>query len=231
MMDLRPLIRSILPLSIKRIISRFGHSCNIEIFLRDLKKIGIPIKSCIDVGAADGDFSKLFSSIFIDNKIFLIEPRPDKASILRKNKIFKNHKIFSELISEHEEQKKFAIKGNASSYYDVNHDDKIITLHSKRLENLINLADFKESIVKIDVQGAELDVLKSISSNIFASISAFIIEASTLPLWNNQADLFEIINFLDKNNFYLYSVGHMHRNSQAQVIQIDLCFINSKFNL
>jgi len=227
MIDLRPLIRKLIPLSIKRFISRFGHSCNIEIFLHDLKNMNIPIKSCIDVGAADGDFSKIFISMFKSKTIILIEPREEKINILRRDKIFNNARILFELISEYEEEKYFAIKGNASSYYDVNDNDRIIRLTSKRLDSLLSISDYQDSIIKIDVQGAELDVLKSISDVNFKIITAFVIEATTLVLWNSQPVLFDIMKYLKQRDFYLYSVGHMHRNSQNIVIQIDLCFINS----
>lgn len=226
--DIRPVVRQFMPELIKRILSRIGHSCNVEIFLKDLQRKCIPIDACIDVGAADGDFSELFSKHFNGNRIFLFEPRVEKFNKLQK-KFLKHSIVYAELISDLDEIKSFAVKGNASSFYDVSETDNIVKLKSTRLDNILRFSDFKNSLVKIDVQGAELNVLMSIGSDNLKSISAFIIEASTLSLWKNQSDLFEIMEFMNKYGFYLYSIGHMHRDKKNYVIQIDLCFINREF--
>ena len=61
----------------------------------------------------------------------------------------------------------------------------------------------KDWFLKIDVQGAELDVLLSISEEQFTKIKWIYIEVTDFLLYKNQASRKELKNFLETNGFKL----------------------------
>lgn len=81
--------------------------------------------------------------------------------------------------------------------------------------------------VKIDVQGAELDVLEG-GWNTFSKTSAFMLETS-LDKHNENAPLqYEIIKFMTDRGFVLKAVMSEAYNSEGKVFLQDLLFVKNK---
>ena len=85
-------------------------------------------------------------------------------------------------------------------------------------------------MLKIDVQGSEMDVLKSGINNL-AKFKLVQIELSLQPLYENQILYKEIINFMNDNNFDIWSIypGYKKR-SIGQLYQFDAIFYNQTKN-
>ena len=84
---------------------------------------------------------------------------------------------------------------------------KVAKLKEKKEIETITLDDFinKEKIedidfIKIDVQGAELDVLKG-ATNTIKNALKIVCEVEFIPLYKNQPLFGEVCNFLDQYNF------------------------------
>lgn len=84
-------------------------------------------------------------------------------------------------------------------------------------------------LLKLDVQGYELNVLKGIKKNI-KNISAILCEVSLDRLYFNQPLWLDLVFFLKKNNFiiWLFERGFSNYNT-GRTLQLDILFVNKKF--
>jgi FkbM family methyltransferase len=81
------------------------------------------------------------------------------------------------------------------------------------------------TFVKIDVQGFELDVLRS-AEPLLPRLTWIYVELSSIPLYEGQALAVDTINFLERNGFRLLSRYNAHLSSEGEVIQADYLFHN-----
>ena len=195
------------------------------------KKNDINFKKVLDIGAYKGEWKDLFQKIFPESDILMIEANKDKEDILKK----KGNYIIALLGSE---------DGKEVDYFKCT-DDKIDTGNSVYLENtsmkfnpekrktkkLSSLLDpnDKFDLIKIDVQGSEIEVIeggKSIIKN-----SNFLLVELSLQNYNEGAPkLLEVINKLNEYNFELIDI--IDRNYRNNVlVQIDGIFKNKDKNL
>jgi hypothetical protein len=79
------------------------------------------------------------------------------------------------------------------------------------------------SLLKIDVQGFELDVLQG-CEDILNKISYLYIECSFIELYEGQALAHQIIAWLEQRNFILNGIYNMYYEKNGQAVQGDFSF-------
>jgi hypothetical protein len=83
----------------------------------------------------------------------------------------------------------------------------------------------KPEFVKLDVQGAELDILKGMTS-LFDTVKYFVIEVS-LHKYNKDSPMIEdIIKFLHANEYSIIDIVDLHRIN-GFLAQVDLLFAHT----
>jgi FkbM family methyltransferase len=103
----------------------------------------------------------------------------------------------------------------------------MITLDSliNKKKNLLNY----NMLLKLDVQGYELNVLKGIKKNI-KNIAAILCEVSLDRLYFNQPLWLDLVSYLKKNNFIIWLVERGFSNyNTGRTLQLDILFVNKKF--
>ena len=80
--------------------------------------------------------------------------------------------------------------------------------------------------LKIDAQGAELDILRG-GKEMLPSISILVLEMSLVKYNINGAMFADIFKFLDKNGFSLVDVVDLQRR-KGVLLAIDALFVNKK---
>jgi len=130
-----------------------------ELNIYDLKN-----KVVLDIGANIGNHALFFAEYF--KHVFAFEPNPIAHKLLEINAISRNITPLNYGLSN--KNCKMAFRVNASNIggskilennSDVS-DGKVIDVDVRRLDDLIELADVNISLIKIDVEGHELSVLK-----------------------------------------------------------------------
>ncbi len=211
------------------LLTRIAPSIEHEHLFKD-KKYDI----VIDVGANIGQFS-LLASVESSAIIYAFEPNKEA---LKKFKInFHNNnkvKLFNFALGEKETSKSFYItnKNDSSSLLEpiekeLNKFGKIkvenvenITI--QRADEILNKYNLDNSILKIDVQGYELNVLQGFEK-IIDKIDTIYCECSFIEFYKDQPLVFEIINFLSNKSFDLITIYNPEiRNNK--VIQSDFLF-------
>lgn len=146
-----------------------------EIDFSIVKKL--KLNTAIDVGANVGFYTNVFSKI--SSKVIAFEPIDSLAELLKKNFKKKNHiNIFSFALGEFDEEKLFFVpEGNEGEASFINR-----TVNSKQLRTKVKRGDdVLEGIedidlIKIDVEGYELNVLKGLKNLIMINYPIFLIE-------------------------------------------------------
>ncbi len=161
--------------------------------------------NCVDVGANIGNHSILFSNFF--KKVTSFEPQKEVFEVLKLNtRKIQNISIINKGLSDIEKKENIKIpfnkRGMGSLVYDFPENS-----YYNELINLINYdKNFNEEIsyVKIDVEGYEIEVIKSMSLNIkkYMPVISFECNPTQSGLIRNN-EIFDILKSYGYDNFYV----------------------------
>ena len=211
-------------------------AANIE--LQDLLK-NLDVKIIIDVGSNKGQFILLVENFFNCQKIYSIEPIKEVLEIQKK--FFKNKKnifYYNCGLGEKKSINNFFItrRIDSSSFLQtnkailLNNDYKIKDQRKIKINTLDELMKNKNfnspTLLKIDVQGYELKVLKGAIKTL-KKIKYIIIETSKTEIYANQALHKNVINFLEKNNFKIIRENKSTKIRNTNYKQKDLLLKNN----
>lgn len=189
---------------------------------RYLKKSNKEIKHIVIVGAHYGDEVKRMAKLYPDCVFYLFEPFEEYFDHL--NKRFKSNariKLFNLALSD---------KAGSLQFYDTNIEgsqsilkpgkfakdnynidvNKKFQVNSDLVDNVLN--DIEIDCLWIDVQGAELQVLKGARESLLKTKSVFIEVSIKEGLYDNGVMMDDLGQFLEKYNFTLAGLGTDHRN-------------------
>lgn len=171
------------------------------------KKINIA-----DIGAYDGSFSKKIFNKYksIINNIVLFEPDNMNYKKLKKTSFFKRKKfeISNTIISNKIKKISFSHFGSNSS--GINLIDK------KKNAKAIALDNYKKNfnIIKMDIEGEELNALKGMKKNIVSNLPFILIS-----IYHKWDDIFKIPQYLDKMKInYKYYLRCHEQNTFGTVL-------------
>ena len=194
-----------------------------------------------DIGAYVGDTIKQFNSSFPECYIHAFEPFDDSFSFL-KNRFKKTDKIFLNNIAVGDRSlgniKMYITQNKGSSsllqptidaneFWDGN---PLSTQKEVRVET-ITIDKYCEQyniesidILKIDVQGNELKVLKGAKRMLKEKrVSLIFTEISIAPNYKEQSEIDEVIKLLRENKYRIFNFFKM-KHKEGQLIECDVLF-------
>ena len=197
----------------------------------------------LDVGASWGGYAKTLRRFGYKKQIISFEPVSETHSKLLKNSLNDDEwKVHKKIIISDKKVKKIFI--NVSKDYDnssvldlsklhlENHQDSQFThkeeVDCDTLDNLIDhyLLNHKNLMLKIDVQGSEMDVLKSAINNL-SKFKLIQIELSLQTLYEGQILYKEILNFMNDHNYDIWNIFPGYKKKAVgQLFQFDAIFYN-----
>ena len=174
--------------------NKYDDFINLICFLDNKKTINL-----IDIGANVGNFTKVFLDFFPNcKKIVCFEPIPSLVDKIAKNVSDERLQIINSALGSSISKKtiKYPIQNTPiASFYQYRSElhnfysptnviqEKVKVL---RLDDICKTFSTKNKfIVKIDVQGSELEVIKG-GMSVLSRASAVIIEASFVPMYSNR---------------------------------------------
>jgi len=198
-------------------------------------------KTVVDVGANRGQFALVARKCFPEAIIHSVEPLDEPAKIFLS--IFENDpkvtlhqcaigcKVGTQTIhiSKQDDSSSLLPIGNAQAkLFPGTQEKETREVVVRTLDELIVDDTIPEpSLLKVDVQGFELETLKG-CLKFLPQFSYIYVEASFVELYQGQALAHEIITFLDENDFKLTGVYNIFNDSQGKAIQADFFFTNQK---
>jgi FkbM family methyltransferase len=218
----------------------FRYFAHIEKAINLVKKSGKEAGTIIDVGGADGTTPKMFAVSFPHSEIFIFEPLKENYRHIEALAVqYQNFKLIKKAAGN-ENGKTFINKASritSSSIYELNADNNSSffseTLQSSQKEeiDITRLDDVipkgtNVSILKIDVQGFELEVLKG-GVGTLRDVCIIVLEVNNHQGYKGSPAYFEIDEFLRNNNFELFDIfPSLH--DQDRLKEWDIIYTNTK---
>lgn len=158
----------------------------------------------LDVGANNGDFFLGLPTC----KYIGFEPSPKEFALLEKN-IPTNKEVFNFALGERSSTTNFYVssKGADSSLIEPPKFDEIIKLNQVSLDKIIH---FPVKLLKIDAEGAELQVLKG-AAKVFDNIKYIAIDLGFEKGITQETTAPEVINYLLGQGFEILSCSARFR--------------------
>ena len=200
--------------------------------LARLKSLGFAPAVIYDIGAYRGGWTRVAADLFPEAQFVLFEANGDHAAELA----VCGHRYFiAALGSEEGGTRAFHVPRagdvtGASLYVENTAHYAAANLQVRevatvRLDTLVAREKLPApDLVKIDVQGAELEVLAGASATL-AGASVLVVEVSLVD-YNKRAPLMaEVIAAVDRIGFKCADVAELHRTPTNFVLQLDLVFV------
>lgn len=194
-------------------------------------------RTIVDVGSNRGQFSLLCTELFPGAEIFSFEPLSGPANI-QKNLFrgVRNHQLFVSAIGENSGQADMNVSrhDDSSSLLPIGDQQTKIFPGTEKVNvetvKLGILSEFLEAdsiarpaLLKIDVQGYELNVLKG-CGELLGQFEHCYIECSYRELYEGQALAHEIVAFMSAAGFSVVEKFNSQYDNKGDVIQCDILF-------
>ena len=218
---------------IQRIFSKvFGREmCPEELAYRRLAGQGYLPDLIIDVGAYEGDWSRLARKVFPDAPILLVEPQAEKEAPLRlAMSEIGNARLHQSALAADCEEHRFFVMETGSSLLSENSNvaREVRTLKTETLDSLPGKAS--NIFLKLDVQGGELGVLAG-GQQTLKACSLIQLEVALLPYNEGAPTFLQVVTYMNELGFVPLDISGFIRPDGVNLVQVDMLFVpkESKF--
>lgn len=194
-------------------------------FLEDIRARGFNPPLIFDVGASDGAWSKMVAPVFPDARILLVEPRPSMRAALDALCASHRHWIMATCA--------VGVADGTGVLTDWSTASTIVpvaTTSAPQIPVLVETLDTLASrvgvpaLVKLDIEGAELDALRGGAGRLLGATDIFIVEVA-LYEFEGRPLLNDIIMFMRDHDYFVSDIaGVIRRPLDGAVGLMDLCF-------
>jgi FkbM family methyltransferase len=199
--------------------------------IENLREVGFSPLGIVDVGANVGSWTRDVAKIFPDALIHMVEAQPELMNDLAATAHQLGRRVTYSICllgAKCIAQVPFHTIGTGSSVFEevTNLEKKVRLLPMKRLDDIAAVRAMNAPLLlKLDVQGYELEVLRGASETLKLT-EAVLMEVSLLP-YNKGAPLMpEVISFMHDLGFTPYDFcGELRRVSDHALFQVDMIFV------
>lgn len=198
---------------------------------------GHDFRSVIDVGASKGQFAAFALQRFTRPEVICFEPLPGPRERLARV-LAGRGKIIAAAVGrtrgtaqlhvshKSDSSSTRAIGDEQVAEFPGTHEAETITVDVVTLDDCVCTSLPRPTLLKIDTQGAELDVLHG-AHNVLSRTDEVLVECSFVELYLDQPLIGDVIAFLTSRDFVLKDVGKIHRGRGGRALQVDLLFSHS----
>lgn len=222
--------RRLVPEALKRRVKRRLGCPDHEATLARMKAVGFSPRVVIDVGAHHGAWTRLCKRMFPECRVLMVEPQKDSLGRLQAlASECADVEIASCLLG--------AAAAPAVDFLGTGTNASVLREHAKppravaslpmrTLAEVVAGSEFaRPDLVKLDVQGYELEVLKG-AGDVIACAEALVLEVSLIPIYDDCPLLDEVLGFMGERGFAAYDVcGLIRRPRDRALWQMDVMFV------
>jgi len=197
--------------------------------LSNLKEHNFAPSLVVDVGANRGNWTLEAYRSFPTAEFVLLDADPVNQPYLKKvcQSLLRCRFFISLLGAERRESMRFFQMGTGSSVLPERTEVKrnVLTLPMTTLDEQVAPGENATVLLKLDVQGYELEVLSG-ARNVLSMASVVIIECSLIQ-YNDGAPLFiEVVSFMRDRGFVIYDLCGLVRSAEdGALFQLDVVFV------
>jgi FkbM family methyltransferase len=184
----------------------------------------------VDVGAARGEWTIDCQRLFPEATYVLIEPLPDHvAGLTAISSRLPRVRVWSGAVGATEGKATIRTHGDQSSMLvanDAQFRGTDLEVPLRTLDSLVTTGELRRpDLVKLDVQGYELEVLRGANS-VLEHAQVLLVELSFRRLYAGQPLAHEVIAFLGQRGFRIADVcTYSQRARDAALLQSDVLFV------
>lgn len=111
-------------------------------------------------------------------------------------------------------------------------NEKKLIVQVRRIDQLLSSSDFaadRKVLIKLDVQGAELQVLKG-CEQFFQQIDAILVEINLMPLYKGQPTFLDIATYLESRGLIFGGVLEQFHLANGTPVYLDAVFLRRSPN-
>ena len=193
-------------------------------FITRLLHDGFEFQTVYDIGAFKGDWTRQLKSVLPRSDFYLFEANLEHKVDLDKS----GSRYFLEVLSSSGETREWwSIAGTGDSLFRENHtfykEAGPVFRNTKTLNSLILDANLPlPDLIKIDVQGAELEVLKGGSAAV-VNAAIIILELPIVEYNLGAPNISEYLTYMKEIGFLPLDILEIH-HSDGLLVQIDIGF-------
>jgi len=207
-----------------------------KFLLEDIKHRGLNCKTILDIGANRANWSRLAKEIYPEASFCLIEPQIEMKDDLEKFcKEFPDSIYFLVGAGAKKDILTLTVWDDlAGSSFLPKPNENLKQKGKQREIEIISVDDLLDSskikypeIIKIDIQGFELEALKG-AEKTFGYTEVYILEVSLFSFSDvpNMPIFSDVINFMLERNYVVYDFpGFIRRPLDGALAQCDICFV------
>jgi FkbM family methyltransferase len=198
----------------------------------------LDVATVVDIGANKGQFALFATAVFPNAMIYSFEPLEEAAARFRK--VFGEQiKLFETAIGPRETDTSIYVskRADSSSLLPITKQSDVFpgtALREKRIIHVAPLTKYLDpedirapALLKIDVQGYELEVLRACEL-LLPLFQVIYVELSYTELYERQALAGEIICHLAERQFSLQGVYNQSTDLHGKPVQADFLFANAR---
>jgi len=233
--SIRSVVRKLAPTALVSAIKDQTGSPDMAVSLHRLRLKGFSPRYIVDIGAYMGWWTETAHSKFPKAEILMVEPLPGHSDHLRRLAAKLKARYVNEVCAAREgESFPFYLGSIGSSIYAPKRfaASEVIQLSTTTLDALVERMGWPEAnLVKIDVQGAEEDVLDG-AKNVLEKAEVVIMELSIVKSYSKGLLAGDMISLMQHNGFMLYDIAGLNRaNRTRSVNEFDAVFVKSSSSL
>jgi FkbM family methyltransferase len=198
--------------------------------LRNLRARGFAPRTVFDIGVAHGT-PELYA-VFPKARYYLIDPTRESLPYMKDIARQLDATILNVALGEKDGEMEIGVRvndiGGSTFYEEIGPlgPTRRYPVPVRRFDQLVDAFE-RPALCKIDVQGAEMSVLRGMGERIH-EVDAILIEASVIATIRNGPEIAEVVAYLHDKGFVVYDVlGGGRRPLDSALAQLDLLFVKN----
>jgi FkbM family methyltransferase len=232
---LKSLLKAIVPMRVKRHLYELASANSVEIALYRLKGLGFEPSSIIDIGAHDGKWTGMARRVFPNAWFLMIEALEEKRHRLEAIKARFPQSTAVEICLLGAKMNMcvpfFAMETGSSIYEELSEVPRHMRpLTTRTLDSVLTGHDLPAGpvLAKLDVQGAELDVLTG-GSLTLRRVPVVMLEVPITSYNRGAPTLDDVLSFMTRRGYRLFDIAALLRPDGEKLVQMDAVFVNKQF--